>query len=56
MHTSAYKGEGGLNMTKNTHFVHRLIENESDINKPIEIVMMSVIRSFVAISKIFAMI
>ena len=29
MHTNAYKGGGGgdLNMTKNTHFVCRFIEN-----------------------------
>ena len=28
MHTNAYKGGGGgLNMTKNTHFVRMLIEN-----------------------------
>ena len=28
MHTNAYKGGGGgLNMTKNTHFVRRCIEN-----------------------------
>ena len=29
MHTNAYKGGGGggLNMTKNTHFVRRFIEN-----------------------------
>ena len=23
------RGEGGLNMTKNTHFVHRFIENDT---------------------------
>ena len=28
MHTNAYKGGGGgLNMTKNTHFVRKFIEN-----------------------------
>ena len=27
MHTNVYMGEGGLNMTKNTHFVRRFIEN-----------------------------
>ena len=29
MHTNAYKGGGGgcLNMTKNTHLIHRFIEN-----------------------------
>ena len=28
MHTNAYKGGGGgLNMTKNTHFVRRFMEN-----------------------------
>ena len=26
MHTNAYKGGGGLNMTKSTHFVRRYIE------------------------------
>ena len=27
MHTNAYKEGGGLNMTKNTHFLCRFIEN-----------------------------
>ena len=27
MHTNAYKGGGGVNMTKNTHLVRRFIEN-----------------------------
>ena len=28
MHTNAYKGGGGgLKMTKNTHFVRRIVEN-----------------------------
>ena len=27
MHTNAYRGEGGLNMTKNTHLVRKFIEN-----------------------------
>ena len=32
MHTNAYKGGGGgLNMTKNTHFVRRFIENGTNI-------------------------
>ena len=38
MHTNAYKGGGGgLNMTKNTHFVRRFIENAtiSETFKPL---------------------
>ena len=29
MHTNAYKGGGGLNMTKYMHFVRRFIKNAS---------------------------
>ena len=38
MHTNAFKGEGvGLNITKNTHFVSRFIENAtiSETFKPL---------------------
>ena len=38
VNTDAYKcvqgGRGGLNMTKNTHFVRRLIENDTKIRSP----------------------